>query len=181
MRAENEKSLRRNWKNWSLIEKVTVISSLIGIIAGLSTGIGFGYKYLIKPYIRNEVDHRSIIESYYNSIEDHTFDASNYFTSSVTNFIKMQNTTPSAINDYINSSFYSEFQDPKYEIDGDSFTEEYLDNGDYKISFIEIADCYRKSLAKNQHLKVKTLILFDNEGKILSWQQTDIIENTFTK
>jgi hypothetical protein len=184
MITKNKKGLRQNWRNWSLFEKISIISCVVTIIAGLSSGLVYSYTNWVAPYLKEHkkiANHKSIIESYYYSIENHTFDANTLYNSSVTNYISMKNTTPGEINNYVNFSFYKEFQNPKYEIAKDTYYEESLDNGGCKISFIEFFNCYRNSLKKYQHLKAKTLVLLNSENKILSWQQTDILENTFVK
>ncbi|MEI7597534.1 MAG: hypothetical protein WCK02_17430 [Bacteroidota bacterium] len=122
---------------------------------------------------------KSIIEQVYSSMQNSTFDANQYFVDNIDRFISMKNTSPAKINTYINNSFYKEFQNPSYIIEENGYSEEKIETGEYKITFIEKLNCFRISKQKNQILRTKIEVIFNTNNKIRYWKHLQILQNDY--
>ena len=122
----------------------------------------------------------STLQAYYSDLMNRTFDATRYFADRVERFITMKNTTPQAINSYINSSYYHEFTEAKSEIESNSFIVTKESGDRYSVEYIENGSCYRTSLKKYQHSRVNVKVLLNNEFKIVLIHQYKIIENDYS-
>jgi len=116
------------------------------------------------------------IVSFYKDLNNSSFDANNYFANKIESFISFKNTTPAAINNYIQKSYYTEFQKSTYHIEDGTFSSEQLENKNFKISFIETGTCYRKSKQKEYFTKIQIEVLLNSEMKIINWKQLKVIE-----
>jgi len=146
----------------------------------------FSYTYISKSIVINndikktsEENYNSILLKSYKALENSSFDATDYFSENVDLYITMKNTSPAKINSYINNSFYKEFQNPSYIIEENGYSEEKIENGEYKITFIEKLNCFRKSKQKNQILRTKIEVIFNTNNKIRYWKQLQILQNDY--
>ncbi len=121
----------------------------------------------------------NIVKSYFTSLQNKTFDASNYFAPSVVRFFTMYNTTPSLINNEVNTNFYKEFVNPQSTIDESSVKIISKSNDELIIDFISSSVFYRNSKHKTQHVKTQVKTVFDNQFKIKYYNEYKILENTY--
>ncbi len=122
---------------------------------------------------------RQVIESYYRGLNNKTFDANEYFDSNIERYITMKNTTPDAINQYINGSYNKEWQDVSCGIENSTYNEQKTDYG-YFVTFIEYGTCFRVSKQKNEKTRVETEVKFNNNRKIIFWRMARVIEKTYS-
>jgi len=120
----------------------------------------------------------SVISNYYSGLNNKTFDANLYFADNVERFITMTNTNPSAINAYINNSFYDEFIDAHFEMEADSNTVSIQDAGYTIIEYIEQGKWYRASKHYYQKTRVHVKVIINSDLKITYFHQYNVIENS---
>jgi hypothetical protein len=119
----------------------------------------------------------SVISNYYSGLNNKTFDANLYFADNVERFITMTNTNPSAINTYINNSYYEEFVNAHSEIEANSYTVSIQDAGYTSIEYIEQGKCYRASKQYYQKIRVNVKVILNSDFKITNFHQYYVIEN----
>lgn len=120
---------------------------------------------------------QQVISDYYSGLNNKTFDANLYFADNVERFITMTNTSPSAINAYINNSFYIEFVDAHFEMEADSYTVSMQKAGNYNVEYIEQGKWYRESKHYYQKTRVHVKVILNSDLKITSFHQYNVIEN----
>lgn len=123
---------------------------------------------------------KATLQAYYADLMNGTFDATRYFADPVERFITMLNTTPQAINSYINSSYYKEFVNGRSEIENGTFILT-KDGGDrYSVEYIENGSCFRTSRQKYQHTRAHVKVILNSGFKIVFFQQDKLLQNDFS-
>lgn len=113
----------------------------------------------------------NLINNYYSDLNVNNFDANQYFSQNVDNFINLKNTTPDEINNlFINT----DFQDANSILIDDSLTfensKEDLSYWSYWIKY----SCYRASKNKYQECEVKIIIGLDDQMHIRSYKEVKV-------
>jgi len=67
---------------------------------------------------------RGVLDAYYQGLNGQTFDANVYFEPFVERYITMMGTNPSAMNQYMQKIFPTQFKEPHFEYEPDSLVEE---------------------------------------------------------
>ncbi len=117
---------------------------------------------------------RNIVTSYFQSISDQTFDATNFFAEKVDYFITKKNTTPWEINDEM-KSHYSEFVDSKFTFTQDfEITYHESINGVNYISFKGFFEAFRTSKNKKQECVVTIKLGLNKSNKIVYYKEEKI-------
>lgn len=122
----------------------------------------------------------SIIQGYYQSIIDQTFDANFYFSPLVEQYINKRNLTPAEINAEM-TNHYQEFINPKYTF-SDPFQLSIVRN-DSPLNYVTYEFHYiveRVSKQKLQECDVLVKLGFDANDKIISYSEVEIKNLTFT-
>lgn len=107
-----------------------------------------------------------ILNNYDIALANKTFDANNYFASSVKVYYKMKNLTPLNIDEQI-GNYYEEFLSTSIQYNPDS---SYVnDNGDQTFTLFAYGkfSCFRKSLGKTENCSLIQKIIFDSDRKIV--------------
>ena len=107
-----------------------------------------------------------ILNNYDISLANKTFDAKNYFASSVKVYYKMKNLTPLNIDEQM-GNYYEEFLNTSIQYNPDS---SYVnDNEDQTFSLFAYGkfSCFRKSLGKTENCNLIQKIVFDSNQKIV--------------
>jgi hypothetical protein len=120
------------------------------------------------------------INSYYSGINDKTFDATQYFSANITRYITMMNTTPIAINSYINDDFYKNFVDAHFEIEPESDTINKQADGSYSLKFIEMGNWFSPLTKLYHNTKSKVRVTLDNNYKMTFFQQYQLIKDSLS-
>jgi hypothetical protein len=119
----------------------------------------------------------NFINQYYYDISNNSFNAENYFSENITQYINRKNISPIDINDIHNNN--NEFIDEKTNVINNEInfdrTEKSISYYSYWIDF----SCFRKSKNKNQSCKVKIEIGIDHKNKIKSYRELEITDLTF--
>ncbi len=120
----------------------------------------------------------NFITQYYIDISSNNFEAENYFSNNVTQYITRKNVSPYDINtfhknneEYINEN--STIIDNEINLDR---TEGEINYYNYWIDF----NCFRKSKNKYQKCKVKVEIGIDDKNKIKSYRELEVTNLEFT-
>ena len=109
----------------------------------------------------------SSLDNYYRGVSSENFDAHNYFSPLVAQYITLKNVSP----DQINKSFehdMKEYKNQEFEYDTSEFILDYTDDGIRYYSFLLKCKCFRNSKQLNQESEIRTEVGFDKEGKIYS-------------
>ena len=125
--------------------------------------------------ITEESIYPNIIANYYEAMNNNTMDANDYYSEYVSQFINKKNTTPSEINQIINSD--SEFIDSKANLIGSRVINSGVNSRQAWINF----SCYRTSKKKFQSCRVKVEFIFDEQNKISSFKELEIKDLKFIK
>jgi tetratricopeptide (TPR) repeat protein len=125
--------------------------------------------------ITEESIYPNIIANYYEAMNNNTMDANDYYSEYVSQFINKKNTTPSEINQIINSD--SEFIDSKVNLIGSKVIISGVNSRHAWVNFY----CYRTSKKKFQSCRVKVEFIFDEQNKISSFKELEIKDLKFTK
>ena len=117
----------------------------------------------------------SIITSYFEAFNNQSFDAYNYFSEYVSQYINKKNTNPYEINDIINNN--TEFTNSKINIIGADVIISGINSRDVWTTFT----CYRTSKNKYQTSRVKLQFIFDEQNKITSYREIEVKDTKFMR
>jgi hypothetical protein len=116
----------------------------------------------------------ALLRDYYEGVNSGRFDAARYFSPQVVRYIGMRNTTPGAIQSYIDRTFPQQFRQVRFEADERS----YQADGPGQFSYIERARYF--NVAKGKYEKVESLVRvrFDAQGKLTHLWQDKVLERS---
>ena len=120
-------------------------------------------------------DYLSLINSYYEEVNNNSFDATVFYSEQVTQFINKKNTNPDEINQIISQK--KEYIDGHFEIIGNKL----MVTGVNSRDVWGIYTCYRTSKKKYQKCRVKISFIFDEYYKITSYKELELKDLIFTK
>jgi tetratricopeptide (TPR) repeat protein len=123
--------------------------------------------------VADESVYLSIIQNYYEALNNKNMDAHDFFSPMVSQFINKKNTNPTEINELTQSN--AEFVDPKSTIIGSRVFETAPNARQAWISFT----CFRSSMNKYETCRVKVEFIFDNENKIYSYKELAVKDLIF--
>ncbi len=124
---------------------------------------------------------RTIVTSYFQSISDKSFDATNFFAEKVDNFITKKNVTPWDINEEMRRH-YDEFIDSKFTFAEDfEITYHESAGGINYVSFKGFFEAYRASKNKNQECIVTIKMGLNRNNKIVFYKEEKIENLKFTE
>lgn len=116
----------------------------------------------------------ALLRQYYAGLGSGQFDAARYFSPQVARYIGMRNTTPGAIQSYIDHTFPQQFRRARFEADERT----YQSDGPDQFSYVERASYF--NVAKGKYEQVTSLVKarFDAQGKLTHlWQDTVLERN----
>lgn len=119
-----------------------------------------------------------VIGQYYSSLEEGTFNAHNFFSQQVSQYITLKNTSPIVINEnYMKDK--REYANPKFSIINNQIdflrTHDDVDYYTYSIFY----KCFRRSRGKLQECNVDVEIGINTNGKITSYKELKIRDLKF--
>jgi tetratricopeptide (TPR) repeat protein len=115
----------------------------------------------------------SIIISYFEAFNNQNFDAINYFSDYVSQYINKKNTNPDEINNIIANN--TEFTNSKINLIGTDVIISGINSRDVWTTFT----CFRKSKNKYQTSRVKLQFIFDDQNKITSYKEIEVKDTKF--
>jgi hypothetical protein len=125
----------------------------------------------------SQEDILKILSQYYYDINNSNFDAFNYFSENVTQFITRRDITPNDINIIFNQN--NEFLRGQSQIVNNQILYERTENSiDYYSYWVDY-NCYRRSKDKNQFCKVNVEVGFNGNNKIESYKELKIEDLRF--
>ncbi len=124
---------------------------------------------------------RTIVTSYFQSISDKSFNATNFFAEKVDYFITKKNVTPWDINEEM-KSHYNEFVDSKFTF-AEDFEITYHESiaGTNYVSFKGFFEAFRASKNKKQECLVTIKIGLNRNNKIVYYKEEKIENLKFTE
>jgi hypothetical protein len=125
----------------------------------------------------SQEDALKILSQYYYDINNSNFDASNYFSENVSQFITRHDITPNDINIIFNQN--NEFIRGQSQIVNNEILFERTENNISYYSYWVDYNCYRRSKDKNQFCKVSVEVGFNEMSKIVSYKELKIEDLRF--
>jgi hypothetical protein len=120
-----------------------------------------------------------ILSQYYYDMNNSNFEATNYFSDNVSQFINLHNVTPNDINAVFSKN--NEFLEGNSEILNNELTYERTENNITYYSYWIDYSCYRNSMNKNEFCKVNKEVGFDENNKIKSYKEIGLRNLRFEK
>ena len=114
---------------------------------------------------------QTMLQNYYQAVENGTMRAENYFSPSVIQFITVKNTTPQGVNQVFASN--TEFVNQQSTITSDLMPVRQENGINYYI-FETSFKCFRRSLNKYQLCNTKVEVGIDQNTKICSYKETGV-------
>lgn len=125
----------------------------------------------------SQEDVLKILSKYYYDINNSNFDAFNYFSENISQFITRRNITPNDINVIFNQN--NEFLRGQSQIVNNQILFERTENSiDYYSYWVDY-NCYRRSKDKNQFCEVNVEVGFNRNNKIVSYKELKIEDLRF--
>ena len=118
--------------------------------------------------------HVTLLRSYYAGVSAGGFDASRYFAPIVVRYIGMRNTTPGAIQIYIDRTFPTQFKDATFSMEEASFKAD----GPGQFSYLEHAAYLNVNSGKYERLVSLVRVRFDDQGKLTHLWQDKVLERS---
>jgi len=134
---------------------------------------------IVQPTVTltSQNDALKILSKYYYDINNSNFDATNYFSEYVSQFITRRNVTPNDINILFNEN--DEFVEAQSRIlDNRILFERTEKNISYFKYWVDY-NCYRRSKNKYQFCKVNVEVGFDENNKIVSYKELKLKDLRF--
>jgi TonB family protein len=201
---QKQKNNSNNSKN-NKIETIVFIFCLIIIGIGIGTGIYLNYSNSFQKNIgtNDQVnikqkqdsiakseqqrldsliqlkelgDVRDFMISYYNSLNNNTFDASNFYTPVVKEFLSLKNITPTEINEQ-QAIYNQQFLNRIADLDGMQIKKSNVINGTTYYSFPLHFECFRTDIYKYQSVDVLIEIGWDGQQNRINSYVEKNIEN----
>ena len=121
------------------------------------------------------------LETYYEDIKTAPFSAERHFAPTVERYYTLQNTTPSAINENINTYHFPEFQDSESSIEGGTMKLTANNANGYEVTYLEHGSAFRKSKGQKQETTARVRARFDPNFKMTYFRQEALLENKFVE
>lgn len=118
--------------------------------------------------------HVLLLRDYYAGLISGKFDAARYFAPQVARYIGMRNTTPGAIQTYIDRTFPTQFRQVRFEADERS----YESDGAGQFSYIEHAKYFNVGKGKYEKIDSLVRVRFDAQGKLTHLWQDKVLERS---
>jgi len=125
----------------------------------------------------SQEDVLKILSQYYHDINNSNFDAFNYFSENISQFITRRNITPNDINTIFNQN--NEFIRGQSQIVNNEILFQRTENNISYYSYWVDYNCYRRSKEKNQFCKVNVEVGFNEMNKIASYKELKIEDLRF--
>ena len=127
--------------------------------------------------LTNQNDALKILSKYYYDINNSNFDATNYFSEYVSQFITKRNVTPNDINILFNEN--DEFVEAQSRILDNRILFERTENNISYFKYWVDYNCYRRSKNKYQFCKVNVEVGFNENNKIVSYKELKVKDLRF--
>jgi hypothetical protein len=122
-----------------------------------------------------------VLSAYYSDLQAAPFSAEQYFAPQVELFIILRNTTPSAINAWLDQNRFPEFKDAQTQVEpGTLRVTPVAADGSRTATYIERSRAFRQSLQKNQNTRAQMRLRVNADYKIVYQKQERLLENTLT-
>jgi hypothetical protein len=129
--------------------------------------------------VRNKV--RDILAAYYTDMQSAPFSAEQYFAPQVELFIILRNTTPAAINAWLDQNRFLEFKDAQTQVEpGTLRISPVATDGSRVATYTERSRAFRQSLQKNQYTRAQMRVRVNSDYKITYQKQERLLENTLS-
>ena len=112
------------------------------------------------------------IDSYYSDIVNNNFDAYNYYSETVDQFISLTNVSPEEVNNVFTSE--RDYTDEEIYFDRDTFVFDEKINGVYYFTYSIQYRCFRIRRNKTQECDVDIQIGFDENVQIKSYKELKV-------
>ena len=131
---------------------------------------------------KNEIIRKATgqLNAYYNDLQAPSFNASTHFASQVERYYTLNNTTPPAINENINTYHFPEFQNGQTTIQEGSMEVVNIGSNNYEVTYIENSSAFRKSKNQQQETKAGVRVKFNADFKMTYLRQERLLENKLT-
>lgn len=128
---------------------------------------------------RNQV--QRVLTALYADLQTPPFSAAQYFAPQVERFLQLQNTTPTAIDEDLNRTYFPDVAESKLSISpGTLQIGTPAEDGSITVTYQENGRSLRKSLNQYQQTRAQVRVRFDNTGKLTYFRQERLLENKFT-
>lgn len=122
-----------------------------------------------------------VLAAYYTDLQAAPFSAEQYFAPQVELFVILRNTTPAAINAWLDQNRFNEFKDAQTQVEpGTLRVTPVAADGSRTATYIERSRAFRQSLQKNQNTRAQMRLRVNADYKIVYQKQERLLENTFT-
>lgn len=122
-----------------------------------------------------------VLSAYYTDLQAAPFSAEQYFAPQVELFIILRNTTPAAINAWLDQNRFNEFKDAQTQVEpGTLRVTPVAADGSRTATYIERSRAFRQSLQKNQNTRAQMRLRVNADYKIVYQKQERLLENTLT-
>ncbi len=128
-------------------------------------------------FLQNQSTLIEKIRNYYFDISNNQFDAFNYYSDTVVQFINLTNITPEEINRSFSNN--QDFINPIFSFDETSFIFNRYSENVFYFTFNLDYECYRPKKNKKQKCSIDIEIGFDESFKIKSYNELEIKNLTF--
>ncbi|WP_022822219.1 SHOCT domain-containing protein [Hymenobacter norwichensis] len=122
-----------------------------------------------------------VLSAYYSDLQAAPFNAEQYFAPQVELFIILRNTTPAAINAWLDQNRFPEFKDAQTQVEpGTLRVTPVAADGSRTATYVERSRAFRQSLQKNQNTRAQMRLRVNADYKIVYQKQERLLENTLT-
>lgn len=122
-----------------------------------------------------------VLAAYYSDLQAAPFSAEQYFAPQVELFIILRNTTPAAINAWLDQNRFPEFKEAQTQVEPGSLrVTPVAADGSRTATYIERSRAFRQSLQKNQNTRAQMRLRVNADYKIVYQKQERLLENTLT-
>jgi hypothetical protein len=122
-----------------------------------------------------------VLSAYYTDLQAAPFSAEQYFAPQVELFIILRNTTPAAINAWLDQNRFNEFKEAQTQVEpGTLRVTPVAADGSRTATYIERSRALRQSLQKNQNTRAQMRLRVNADYKIVYQKQERLLENTLT-
>ena len=124
---------------------------------------------------------RDVLAAYYADIQAAPFNAEQYFAPQVELFVILRNTTPAAINTWLEQNRFTELKDAQFQVEPGSLrVSPPTTDGSRVVTYIERGRGFRQSLQKNQYIRAQMRLRLNPDYKITYQKQERLLENTLS-
>ena len=124
---------------------------------------------------------RDVLAAYYADMQAAPFSADQHFAPQVELFIIQRNTTPAAINAWLDENRFAEFKDAEIQVEPGSLrVSPAATDGSRVVTYIERGRAFRPLLQKNQYTRAQMRLRVNADYKIIYQKQERLLENTLS-